>query len=309
MNIQENILLKNYSNYRIGGPAKYFCEVTSVDELCQAIDFAKEKNIPVFILGGGTNILFKDNGFDGLILKISLTSLREEAGIIFVEAGVMVKTVLEFVVEKNLSGLEWAGGLPGTFGGAIRGNAGCFGGETKDSVYEVKSLNIRTKELIKRNKEECEFKYRSSIFKTRAIDEVIIEVGISLHPGEHDKIKKSIEEKIEYRATRHPMEYPNIGSIFKNVPIQNIPNQLLAEFSAVIKQDPFPVVPAAYLISETGLKGAVSGGAMISTKHPNFIVNTNNASAKDVLSLIKLIKESVYKKFSISLEEEVILIL
>jgi UDP-N-acetylmuramate dehydrogenase len=208
--------------------------------------------------------------------------------------------------------LEWAGGLPGTLGGAIRGNAGAFGGEIKDVVCEVLSLDIDSfnSKKIKRKKEDCGFSYRNSVFKENSSlginpKEIIIEAVLDLKKGDKKKIRDVVAKNIAYREERQPLEHPNIGSVFKNVSCQKIKKSSLEKFRAVVKTDPFPVVPAAHLISEAGLKGISFGGAMISPKHPNFIGNALGASSGDVKKLIELVKSEIKNKFEINLEEEI----
>ena len=216
------------------------------------------------------------------------------------------------MADKGLAGLEWAGGLPGFVGGAVRGNAGAFKGEMKDSVIEVTSLDISGVEpkIIKRNNGECNFGYRNSIFKEKGDQEIVLEAVLALEPGNKEEIQKVIDDKIAWREARQPLDHPNIGSIFKNVDWHLVPNkwQEDEELKTHLKTDPFPVLPAATLIDKTGLKGEKFGGAMVSPKHPNFIINSNNASAEDVRSLIKIIKERVHDKYDIWLEEEVMIV-
>jgi UDP-N-acetylmuramate dehydrogenase len=280
-------------------------------------------------LGGGTNLLISDKGFNGLALKPELNLLNATSDMVKVGAGVSITQLLNFSIANNLSGLEWAGGLPGTVGGAIRGNAGAFKGEIKDVIKEVVSLDIsgKTSKIIKRSNAECRFGYRNSIFKIANNNEIILEATLALKKGNKKAIKAAIEEKIKYRKECQPLEYPNIGSIFKNVPLARIAADLNADiaqidknsvrvnprrnrrrsaFTAPVKTDPFPVVPTAYLISEAGLKGVRAGGAMISPKHPNFIVNVFHAKAEDVKHLIKLMKATIKEKFGVELEEEII---
>ena len=309
---QENIRLADYSNYKIGGRARYFFEPKTVAEIAAAV---KRWKGPLFVLGGGTNILFSDDGFPGLVMHPRILGLAREGNAIQVGAGVAVGDLLNFAASESLSGLEWAGGLPGTVGGAIRGNAGAFRGETKDAIREVTSLDISGSlpKTVRRNNSECRFGYRNSIFKEKDIigdgrKEIILETVFDLKPGKAEEIRKGIQEKIDYRNERHPMESPNIGSIFKNVPVARASEALLSKARAVVKNDPFPVIPTAYLISEAGLQGRAAGGAMISPKHPNFIVNANQATASDVRTLIALVREEIKKMFRIDLEEEVIIL-
>lgn len=305
MEFKKNVVLAEHSNYKIGGPAKFFFEAKNIDEVKWATEEAKRSKFKIFILGGGTNLLIADAGYDGLILKPTMNFLNRTAGGIEAGAGILVSELLDFAAKNGLSGLEWAGGLPGTLGGAIRGNAGAFGGEIKDGIEKVESFDIESSEPRRRNNKECLFGYRSSVFKELGGREIILSATLSLKNGDSAEIKRSILSKIEYRKSRQPLEYPNIGSIFKNVPVEFIPKDVLLKCADVIKQDSFPVVPTARLITLAGLKGTRSGGAMISPKHGNFIVNVSDAKAADVKNLIKLIKEEVHKKFGIKLEEEI----
>ena len=306
-------------NYRIGGPASFFFEARTPEEVLWAIEAAKKQKLDFFVLGAGTNVLVPDLGFDGLVLQPKIDFIEVDGTNIRAGAGALMADVLKAAANAGLSGLEWAGGLPGTLGGAIRGNAGAFKGEIKDIVQEVESFDTKTLKFLKRANPELKFAYRSSIFKERGCDEIILSATLSLVPGDPKKIMEELDKKIAYRFARHPMEYPNVGSVFKNVPLtriyadgtRNYAEALrdsmfsLAGSSVPVKSDPFPVVPTAYLISESGLKGVSFGGAMISPKHPNFIVNALNAKASDVQALIGLVKERVAEKFAIDLEEEV----
>ena len=306
--ILEGVPLAPHSNYRIGGPARYFCEATNEEEIRAGVLFAREQNLRLFVLGGGTNLLISDSGFDGLVLKPSLMQLEAHGNVVTVGAGVLVADLLKFTIEHSLSGLEWAGGLPGTVGGAVRGNAGAFRGEIKDRVVSVESFDAETLETISRDNVACQFGYRSSIFKEKNGREIILTTKINMIQGERAAIAAGIQDKINYRLERHPMEYPNIGSTFKNVDLKLVPDEMRDAVAKVVKVDPFPVVPTAYLISEAGLRGTQHGGAQVSQKHPNFIVNLGGATAADVKFLIAAVKERVFEKYGIRLEEEIQLV-
>ena len=303
--IQENVLLAQHCNYKIGGPARYFCDATTEEEVRSAILFAREKRVPIFILGSGTNLLFADEGYNGLVLKPNLQKLEAIGGIVEVGAGALVSDLLNFTIAHSLSGLEWSGGLPGTVGGAVRGNAGAFKGEIKDRIISVDSLEIDNLEKLSRDNSACRFGYRSSIYKEKCGKEIILSAQIRLEKGDSDKIAAGIQEKINYRLQRHPMEYPNTGSTFKNVDLNLVPVKFREAFAKVVKLDPFPVIPTAFLITEAGLKGTRSGGAMVSQKHANFIINADNAKSADVKALIAIVKQRVFDKFEIHLEEEI----
>lgn len=316
---QENVPLARYSNYKIGGPAKFFFAPKNEKEVAWAVREAKKKKLPVFILGGGTNLLIDDRGFDGLVLHPDLHMQKARGTLLTVGAGVLMADLLDSCVKKSLSGLEWAGGLPGTLGGAIRGNAGCFGGEIKDAIVSVRSFDMKTMKTVLRTAPRCAFGYRMSIFKKRGGQEIVLSATLRMKKGDKKHIAAAIKEKIEHRKKSHPLDYPNIGSIFKNVPLHAIhkkdgPHYTKALRAGVllfrgsrfsVKTDPFPVISAAKLISESGLRGVSAGGAMISPKHTNFIVNALGARSPEVKELIQLAKSAVKQKFGVILEEEI----
>lgn len=316
---QENVTLARYSNYKIGGPARFFFAPKNEKEVLWAVKEAKARRLPIFILGGGTNLLIDNRGFDGLVLRPNLLTLKSAGTELTVGAGVSMEELLKFSARKSLSGLEWAGGLPGTLGGAIRGNAGCFGGEVKDVVKSVRSFDTKTMKIIERPLAKCAFGYRASIFKKKDGREIVLSATLRLKKGDKKEIAAAIQEKIDHRAKNHPLDYPNIGSIFKNVPLAAVHKKGSAEYKKAlregklhfrgshfsIKTDPFPVIYAVKLIAEAGLRGVSSGGAMISAKHPNFIVNVLGAQSSDVKELIALAKFAVKEKFGVELEEEV----
>lgn len=304
MNLRQNVPLKDYSNYKIGGFSKYFAEVSSKEELSEVLS-NWQIDLPIFILGKGTNILISEEGFDGLVIHNNINGIEMENEKVEVGAGTLVSDFLNFCIENSLSGFEWAGGLPGSVGGAVRGNAGAFKGETKDSVYSVNSINLKTLKETTRNNKECEFSYRSSIFKTKKTDEIILSVTFKLTKGDKDSIKKSIQDKIDYRNEKHPMELPSIGSTFKNIPVMDLTDLQKRKLIQFAKDDPFPVIPVAKLLYLCDLKGKRVGDAQISEKHPNFIVNLGSARSQDVKKLIGIAKKAVHKKFNLELEEEI----
>lgn len=304
---KENVPLQSFSNYRIGGKARYFFAAKSAEEAKSAVSYGKEMGLSIVILGGGTNLLISDKGFSGLVLKPEIEFLNRDGNKIIAGAGIDMSKLLNFAAENNLSGLEWAGGLPGTLGGAIRGNAGAFKGEIKDNLLSVKSLKLEDGKLIERNNAECEFGYRTSVFK-KVGGEIILEAAFELRLGVKKDIFSAAKEKVDYRKAKQPLERPNIGSIFKNVPVEKFKNGLTEELKAHIKNDPVPLIPAAVLISQAGLKGVKSGGAQISEKHANFIINTGDAKASEVKNLIDLIRDKIKQKFGLELEIEVELV-
>jgi len=316
---KKNIPLARFSNYRIGGPARLFFEPKNEEELAWAVGEARAMRAPVLVLGGGTNLLINDRGWRGLVVKPGITTLRAKGTRVTVGAGVMMADLLDFCARRSLAGLEWAGGLPGTVGGAIRGNAGCFGGEIKDAIVSVRSFDTVRMKVMERTARQCRFGYRTSIFKQKNGAEIVLSAELRLQKGKRAEIERIANEHVAYRHKNHPLEYPNVGSMFKNVPLAAVyksgsaaHKKALAakslEFRGSVfsvKTDPFPVISAAKLIAESGLRGLRVGGAMFSEKHPNFIVNIKNARAAHVRRLMALAKRRVKTKFGVVLEEEV----
>jgi len=302
--LKQNIILAKYTTYKIGGPADYFVSVKNYEELKKALQFAEDNSLPIFILAGGSNVLFSDNGFRGLVIKIDNKELNVNGNEITAGAGVLMNDLVSQSIENSLAGLEWAGGLPGTVGGAIRGNAGCFGGEIKDIVKEVAVLTYEGEIKLYKG-EDCRFNYRDSIFKRN--NEIIISAVFKLWPGNKENLKAIVFDHIKYRQARYRL--PSCGSVFKNCPLEKVPQQVQEKFKEKIKNDPFPILPVGALIDACGLIGKTIGGARVTEEHANIIHNFNNAKAADVLDLINLVKEKVKQKFDINLEEEVQLII
>ena len=302
--IQKGVLLKKYTTFNIGGPAEYFLPATTQAEILRSIAVARELSIPIFIMGGGSNLLVSDQGVKGLVVKNQVAEpmvLRQHT-VVEAPAGVTLGTLVDFSIENSLEGLEWAGGLPGTFGGAVRGNAGAFGGEIKDSVLQVTALDD-SYNLREFSNAECQFSYRSSLFKEK--NWVVLSALLQLKKGERAKLREIADSRIAYRKEKHPLEYPNAGSVFKNVDFKKVPPQFQERFYDKVKQDPFPIVPSAWFIIEAGLTGTTVGQAQISKKHSNYIVNLGGARADDVVNLMRLTQECVKEAFNIELEPEI----
>lgn len=302
MEIQENIPLAPYTTLKLGGDARFFCLVRTQAELKEALAYTNKQHLKIFILAGGSNLIVSDNGFDGLVIKIEIDGYRFEDEKLISGPSTLMETLVDESAKRGLAGLEWAGGLPGTFGGAIRGNAGAFQGEIKDSIISVKSVDYAVN-IIERSNGECKFEYRGSIFKQKP-DEIIIEGTLQLKIGDKDKLIAIANDHRQYRKQKHPLEFPNAGSIFKNTAVEKVPPEILPQFQNVIKTDPFPVVPTAKIIADAGLAGEQIGNVQISTKHTNYMVNLGSAKANDLVDLIKKARQVVKQKFNIDLEVE-----
>jgi len=276
--------MKKHTSFKIGGNADFFVSVKTIEELKQALFYAKQKHIPTTIIGNGTNILVSDSGIRGIVIKIDIQKfdLKEENDYIEISVGSGNKMMALTTQLKNqeISGLEQLSGIPGTIGGAIYMNAGAYGKEMKDIVISTRCMNMKG-EIFELSNEEQKFEYRSSVFNTK--EYIILEAKLKLKKGKKEDIELQMNEYLNQRKEKQPLEYPSAGSTFK-------------------RQEG---IITAKLIDECGLKGYKIGGAMVSEKHAGFIVNTGDATAKDVLELIKYVKDEVYKKYGVKIEEEV----
>lgn len=304
---EKDVALNAYSTFRIGGKARYLIRVSDKEELEEVVKKSRELKIPFYVLGGGSNTLISDKGFDGLVIifkKQKPDVFVEEKGD-FGTIETDASTPLSFLVGHldGFTGLEWAIGIPGTLAGAINGNAGAFNESIADSIESVEVLEAG-KELKKKelSKKECGFDYRTSIFKSNP-RLVILSARLKLKKGDKEKIKEKIKENLEKRRG-HPPGF-SLGSVFKNY-YGEVDQAIVKKYPRIKNfQEKKDFVPAGLLIEECGLKGTRIGDAEISSRHANFIVNLEKAKSENVLKLMNLIKKEVKKKFLIDLEEEI----
>jgi UDP-N-acetylmuramate dehydrogenase len=330
LKIKKNVVLAPYTTYKIGGPAKYFFETANEKEIVRVLKFCQKNKIPYFILGGGSNVLFSDKGFDGLVIKIQDTKYKIQDTYIEAGAAMSIAKLIAKTKEKNLSGAEYLAGLPGTLGGAIFGNAGSTrsGKEIKDLIYKAELLFPRGK-IKKVNNNWFKFSYRHSYLKELKNNDrpIILKAVLKLKRDTKENIEKRIKEINTMRSQRLPCGF-SAGCVFKNVKIMNLPppqkiwqkdTQEYKDFVKINKQlVPWDIIkgneekgykiPTAWFIDQCGLKGKKIGGARISKEHANFIINENNAKAADVIALMKLARKKVKEKFNIDLEDENILV-
>lgn len=288
MNIQERVSLSRLTSLHVGGPARYVIPVNSANEAVEAIAFAREKNLPFFILGKGSNTLFPDTGYDGVILLMSNRAISIEGNRVTAGAGTFMRMLVNKALEHNLRGLEELAGIPGTVGGAVRGNAGTWDTDIKKVLVEAHVLKPQPNgeyALVTMPEHECEFGYRHSIFKSHP-DWVVVEAVFELTSGDAAQGQALVAKDLAQRHTKQPYDAPSAGSVFKN------PDKEHGIFSGK-------------LIEAAGLKGLQVGGAQISPKHGNFIVNRGGAKAADVKSLIREVQEIVKNRFSVNLEPEI----
>ncbi len=311
--VRENINLAEYTTFNIGGKASHFVSVRGEDELRQAFAYAGEKQLKFCILAGGSNILFSDDGFDGLVINIIGDAVTFYNGRVIADAGASLTGTIRKSGGTGLTGWESMCGIPGSVGGAVRGNAGAFGTEIKDVLGKVRAMNIKTGEVRDFNNKECEFEYRSSYFKTHP-EWVVLTTVFNLEAGLPSGVNlevgplKKCDEIIKEREGRHLQDVACAGSFFKN-PICSKHPEVIRQFEEDkgVKSNGGKV-PAGWLIDKCGLKGTTIGGAVCSKQHPNYLINSGCATAEDVLKLGDLIKDKVKEKFGINLEEEVTII-
>ncbi|UCD63571.1 MAG: UDP-N-acetylmuramate dehydrogenase [Candidatus Zixiibacteriota bacterium] len=277
------------TSYRTGGPAKYFIPAGTPEELTAAVTAANRLRIPFFIIGGGSNLLVSDRGYDGLIIRVEIRGMNlVDETVVTCGAGEDLMALVNFAAECSLTGLEFAAGIWGTVGGALYGNAGAYGGEMKDIVRRVTLVDSAGYGKTVDN-EYCRFGYRDSCFKVTG--DIIIEATFQLRKGDKVAIGSRVDEILALRARRHPGEGNSAGCFFKNIPD---PDQEHGK------------LPAGRLLEEAGVKGLSVGGAAVYPDHANIIVNTGHATSKDIRDLADIMKEKVREKFAILLEEEVI---
>ena len=279
MNIVYNELLKNHTSFKIGGPADEFCSVTSVDEIRDLVEYAKEKNIPVTIMGNGSNLLVSDKGIRGLVIKLAkgFDEITIEGTKIVSQSGILLSKLSNLALKAGLTGLEFASGIPGTLGGAVCMNAGAYDGEMKDVVKKV----VYYKDGKIHETENLDFSYRHSVFSDT--DAIVLSVEMELKEGKYEEIKAKMEDFSQRRSDKQPLSQPSAGSTFKR------PTGYFA----------------AKLIEDAGLKGYKIGGAMVSDKHAGFVVNNDNATAADVKEVLRQVADKVFAQTGIRLEPEV----
>lgn len=274
--------MKSHTTFRIGGPAEVFIMPKSVKQVQMAVKICQEEQIPYFILGNGSNLLVSDRGYRGVIIQMdrNMGEIQVEGTEIQAAAGALLSSIAVAARRESLTGFEFAGGIPGTLGGAVVMNAGAYGGEMKDVLKEVTVMDGDGK-IFTLPASELEMGYRTSIIKTAGY--LVLSARITLSRGKEEDIKARTRELSEMRTQKQPLDYPSVGSTFKR--------------------------PEGYfagkLIMDSGLRGYSVGGAMVSEKHCGFVINKGNATAEDVVSLMKHVTEVVQEKYGVTLEPEV----
>lgn len=274
--------MKKHTTFRIGGPADYYISPKTTEQLQLVLDLCQQQDIPYYIIGNGSNLLVSDSGYRGAVIQIcrSMSSITVDGEIIRAEAGVLLSQLAKTALDQELTGLEFASGIPGTLGGAVVMNAGAYGGEMKDVLVEATVLTTKG-EVVTIPAVSLELGYRTSTIMKRK--DIVLEAVLKLKTGNAEEIRSKMERLKEQRFTKQPLEYPSAGSTFKR-PAGHF---------------------AGKLIMDAGMQGTQVGGAQVSEKHCGFVVNKNHATAKDVSSLMKVVQEKVKEQFDVELEPEV----
>lgn len=280
LKISKNELMRSHTTFKIGGPAKFFLEATSKLAIWETLKTLNCHDIAPLIIGNGSNLVFPDNGYDGVVLKISCNSIQVIDNHIYAEAGALLSAIASVAQKHSLTGFEFAHGIPGSLGGAVVMNAGAYGGEISD-VLENSSY-VTPSGITTLQNEEHKFGYRESIYKSHP--EFTVQAAVlKLQPGNAELISAKMRELAEKRRDKQPLEFPSAGSVFKR-PVGYF---------------------AGALIEQCGLKGYSIGGAEVSKKHAGFIINRGNATAEDVKKLVAHIQNTVLKETGVSLECEI----
>lgn len=314
--IKKDVSLRDFCTFRIGGSAKFLFETGDLQVVKKAINFCLENKVKFCVIGGGSNLLISDKGFDGLVIvyrkkfqevKLSeadFKNIGEEKYSININGAMFLADAISQVSSFGFGGFEWAAGIPGTVAGAINGNAGAFDGVISDNISEVIVLKIGTASLeemvIKKSK--CNFSYRSSLFKKNK-EYIIISADFIFKKKDIAEIKEKIQSNIKKRAGKHPKGF-SAGSVFKNYE-GSINNRLLKKYPELESFQEKGIVPIGYLIEKCNLKGTRIGDAKISDEHGNFIINLGQAKSDNVLKLMTLMKSEVKNRFEIDIKEEI----
>ncbi len=318
MQIYNNVLLSTILWYQIGGIAKTVLDVASKEDVYEALNYIRDNHISkVFVIGLGSNLLFPDEGFDGVIIRFLMQEDGRgvrllENNIIEAFAGEFLDSVIQFGFENGLSGLEWAGGLPGTVGAGVRGNVGAFGGQIEDSFIKAHCIRLSETgeyEEITLNLKEMEFAYRTCRVKTEKL--IVVSAQFQLKQSTPEELLTAREvyyENIRYRQENHPLDYPNCGSVFKNISNPKEIERILESWGDIrdlVNGKWHGKVSMAYVINRLGFRGRQIGGAQISEAHQNFIINKGGAKAHEVKNIIDEVMEEMQDNFGFTPEVEI----
>lgn len=304
--IRRDVLLAPFSTFKIGGPADFFAGVTTASELIEALEYAEKNDLKTFVFSGGSNLLIADRGFRGLVIRIASQSMRVADLDLYADAGANLLDVVQLANSRGLAGMERLAGIPGSLGGAIRGNAGAFGAEMKDIVQSVKVYDRKSGKPREFANRDCAFSYRSSFFKSHP-ELVILSAVLRFTEGAVAELVRVADATMAAREAKHPQSALCAGSFFMNPAVsdETLRSEFAKDTGKVPKDDK---LPAGWLIDHAGLRGKKIGGAQVSPMHPNYLVNTGTATADEVVILASVVKQRVRTALDVELREEVQLV-
>ncbi|MBJ6728001.1 UDP-N-acetylmuramate dehydrogenase [Geomesophilobacter sediminis] len=301
--IQKNVPLAPYTSFDIGGPAAFFVRVCNDRELREALLFAKQDDLPYCMLGGGTNLLISDQGFAGVVLKVAFDAVELTRNGVIAEAGTDLTALVQAVSARGLTGMESMAGIPGTLGGAVRGNAGAYGTCIADVLQSVQVLDAETGKVVTFTRDGCRFGYRSSHFK-RNRNLIVLSAELALAQGSAEESQEKARHTIEKRLAKHLDFSKCVGSFFMN-PLVTDPEVIRTFETEQKTQCREGRIPAGWIIDRVGLRNERVGNAMVSELHANYLINTGGATAAEVQRLAELVKERVRSALGVELMEEV----
>ena len=300
LQVRENVPLKRYTRFAIGGPARVYLETEEENSFIEALRLVRSSGLRYVVIGGGTNLVVSDAGFAGVVLRFRGRGISGDGQCIHADAGADLQDLVDYAVEHGLKGIETMTGIPGSVGAAIYGNAGAYGHSIMERVHQVRFFDGDQVRVF--NNAECQFQYRESIFK-RERDWVIFSADLAMDSAAPDELRRVADEILNTRNQKYPPSMKCAGSIFKNLILNELPEDVRAAIPArVIREGK---IPSAYFLEEVGAKGMRNGDIHVADYHANLVYNAGNGSAREVREVIGDLKARVERRFGIRLEEEV----
>jgi UDP-N-acetylmuramate dehydrogenase len=292
--------LSRYTRFGIGGPADLYAETDSVDAFVAALASARESNLPMMVIGDGTNLIVSDAGFRGVVLRYRAARLSADQTQVSADAGAVLNSLVDFTVDRGLKGLETLAGIPGSVGAAVYGNAGAYGHSISERIVSVRFYDGRSVQVF--DNAQCEFRYRESVFK-RHKEWIIFSAELSLDLADAAVLRKTADDIVHIRNEKFPVTMKCAGSIFKNLLLAELPPQVAAEVPAAVVRE--GKIPAAWFLEQAGAKGLQRGDIHVAEYHANLIYNAGQGTAADLFAMIQELKRRVRARFGIEIEEEV----
>jgi len=300
VSVSQGVLLSRHTRFGIGGPADVFVQAASEQAFAEALEVSQASGAPYSVIGDGTNLIVSDQGFDGIVLRLTAQTIEQEGATVRAEAGAELQALVDYSIDRGLRGLETMTGIPGSVGAAVYGNAGAYGHSIDERVRQVRFLDGPAVRSF--GPAECHFHYRESIFKGHK-DWIILAVELGMTPAPAAELRQAADEIFKIRLAKYPATMKCAGSIFKNLILPDLPESVRRQIpERVIREGK---VPSAFFLEQVGAKGMRSGGIQVADYHANLIYNTGDGTARELCELINELKSLVKSRFGLDLEEEV----